>query len=171
MIPIHIIRKLIEQVMFNLHNTGWIVYVSVYVYMFLSVICCTASVLLSVQGNLQQLRHYQKAFLLLLYYYYHKNLTSPYCMGFPPVAHGIFLDYQRANEFDCWLITPVLCVLFLQYVFKEIFQLGSSPIISLKLSAYRDYIWLHSTSQQVINFMYQNSSNTQVKQKILHHFH
>lgn len=40
MIPIYIIRKLIEQVMFNFHNTDWMVYVSVYVYMFLSVVCC-----------------------------------------------------------------------------------------------------------------------------------
>lgn len=45
------LEKLIEQVIFNLHNTSWIVYVSVCVYMFLSVVCYHSKFLAHCSGK------------------------------------------------------------------------------------------------------------------------
>lgn len=68
-------------------------YVSVDIYMFLSVVChyskCLACSWLTVQGNQQHSRYHWKAFLPLLYHCHRfVFLASPYSVGFPEVAYG-----------------------------------------------------------------------------------
>lgn len=115
-------------------NTNQIVYVLVYVYMFLSVVCYNNKCFAQCLGKYATIKMLLEAFLLLLYRYC-KFFVIFYSVGFPQVVvHGISLDYQRVNEFSYYLITVVpYYVLLFFHVFKDMFELCSFLIVSLKL--------------------------------------
>lgn len=95
-------------------------YVSVCVYMFLSVVCYHSKFLAHCSGKsatIKALLESVRTTSILL----PQKLSFYLLCGIPKGGSWVFLDYQRANEFDYWLITSVLYVLVL-HMFSESFS-------------------------------------------------
>lgn len=131
MTPIHGLGKVNRANYIQFPSTDWMVCVSVYVYTFLSVVCYNSRCLAQCSGisaTVTTLLESSPAICTIitnvLFSQFLLTLWDSqwWLMGSP--------DYHRVNEFDYWLITLVLYVLFFHMFPKRHFH---SPLLSPSL--------------------------------------